>query len=398
MHRVLISAFTCNPSGGSEPGAGWAWSAASARDNHVHLVTRNMPADRLEEHIARLGLPIQVTYLDPPPWIRKVFRGGIGLRLSYLAWQRRLAKLACELHEAHHFDVVHHVTFANIWLPVGLSRVQAPLVLGPVGGGTRIPVRFWGQLGVRGAALESARLVAQMVSGLNPSVHHAWRRADVILAENAETQRVLPRHIQARCLTRHHAAATLTRRRTERAPRTAIFAGRLVPWKGAHLAVDAIAELPDWHLTVVGSGSDEPRIRKRVAELGLGDRVRMVSWLDREKLHDLMAQSSVVVVPSLRDDSPFIVAEAQALGVAVAGFDQGGLATFARLPDTRVEVAPLASLSHGLADAILRAAAEPVPAGAGHAFSLEAISDDLARVYALATRPDATRGASHVHP
>ena len=396
--KVLVSAFTCGPSGGSEPGQGWAWTLAAARENEVWVLTRCIPADRLEQVIAEQALTgLQVVYVDPPPWIRRWFRGGLGLRLSYLSWQRRAARAARQLHDEIGFDLVHHLTFANVWLPSGASAVDAPFVLGPVGGGPRITLRMWPELGVRGAAMESLRIAAQMVSRLNPVVRRGWRKAQVILVQNRETLEALPRHHRHKCRIRQNAvmekasappgshgdcgaASTQSRR-------VAMFAGRLVAWKGPGLAVRAIAELSDWDLVIVGSGPELPRLRRLVHDLRLDERVEFVEWLPREDLQKALAGANVVVVPSLRDDGPNIVAEAQALGRPVAGFDEGGRTTFAALEGTVVELASLAGgrqrAAASLADAIVRAAAT-VATPSAESFSLDQIVDDLRGIYAEA--------------
>lgn len=54
--RVLVSAYACTPGRGSEPGAGWEWAAAAARENWVLLLTRSN--NRAEEWATttRMGL------------------------------------------------------------------------------------------------------------------------------------------------------------------------------------------------------------------------------------------------------------------------------------------------------------------------------------------------------
>ena len=351
--KVLVSAFTCGPSGGSEPGAGWAWTLAAARENDVWVLTRHIPADRLEQVIAEHGATgLRVVYVDTAPWIRRWFRGGLGLRISYLAWQRKAARVARRLDEEIGFDLVHHLTFANVWLPTGASAVDAPFVLGPVGGGPRVALRMWPELGARGAAMESLRISAQLVSRLNPSVRRGWRKARVILVQNRETLEALPRRYRHKCRIRQNAVMEQPAGTPGLAPRArSLVDGRSQgrdlrgPARGVERAQPGCSShrraQPDWNLVIVGSGPELPRLRRLVRDHRLEERVEFIPWLPRAELHRMLARADVVVVPSLRDDSPFIVAEAQALGRPVAAFDQGGLATFAALDGTAIELAPL---------------------------------------------------------
>ena len=54
-----------------------------------------------------------------------------------------------------------------------------------------------------------------------------------------------------------------------------------------------------------------------------------------------MVQSDALLLPSLRDDAPFVVAEAQAVGLPVVAFEQGGPRVFAGFPGSTVLVVPL---------------------------------------------------------
>ena len=356
-------------------------------------MTRRIPGDQVEENLELLGLSVEVTYLDAPQWIRRVFRGGLGLRLSYVAWQRQLRRVARHLHAQKPFDVVHHVTFGSIWLPVGLAVVPAPLVIGPAGGGPRIPIRLWSALGARGALSEALRRGAQIVNGANPAVRRGWRKATVILVQNTETREALPARFRSKCRIRHHATASLAAELPSRpGGKRVIFAGRLVPWKGALLAVEALEYLPGWHLTIVGSGPDEQRIRNAIRAASLDEQATLVPWLERPELHRLISQCDVTVVPSLRDDSPFIVAEAQTLGVPVAGFAQGGMRTFAELRGTRIELAALSgnatTLAQKLAEAVLKASEDRPPEDPAHAFGIATIAEELNGLYRGVARRD----------
>ena len=59
--------------------------------------------------------------------------------IGYLAWQIRARQVARRLHEETPYDLTWHVSWANGWLGSTLSSVDAPFVLGPIGGGVGPP-------------------------------------------------------------------------------------------------------------------------------------------------------------------------------------------------------------------------------------------------------------------
>ena len=55
------------------------------------------------------------------------------------------------------FQVVHHVTFVNYWMPTFLALLPAPFVWGPVGGGESAPRSFLSSFSWRGRIHELLR-------------------------------------------------------------------------------------------------------------------------------------------------------------------------------------------------------------------------------------------------
>jgi glycosyltransferase involved in cell wall biosynthesis len=105
----------------------------------------------------------------------------------------------------------------------------------------------------------------------------------------------------------------------------ALFAGRLLPWKGVSLAIRAIRRLQGWKLVVCGEGSDEARLRSLCRRLGVAERVEFRGWTPRDELLALMRRgASVFVFPSLHDEGGWVVAEAAAQGLPVVCIRRGG--------------------------------------------------------------------------
>ena len=98
-----------------------------------------------------------------------------------------------------------------------------------------------------------------------------------------------------------------------------------MPLKGGHLAVRAIAGLPDWRLVVCGDGPDEAKLRAEAAALGIADRVEFRGWRQRDEVLRAMAdEADVLLFPSLHDEAGLAVAEAAAIGLPIVCLDRGG--------------------------------------------------------------------------
>jgi glycosyltransferase involved in cell wall biosynthesis len=105
----------------------------------------------------------------------------------------------------------------------------------------------------------------------------------------------------------------------------AIWFGRLVPEKGAHLAIDA-ARLAGVPLRLAGQAVDPGYFAKQIAPR-LGQGIEYLGHLPRQQLVEELASASVAVVtPCWEEPFGLVVAEALACGTPVAAFARGALA------------------------------------------------------------------------
>ena len=112
-----------------------------------------------------------------------------------------------------------------------------------------------------------------------------------------------------------------------------LFAGRLVPEKGIHCLLDALAHLDDipWSLHIAGDGPELPRVQATILQRGWGHRVHCLGALDDRKLTHEYQASGVVAMPSLIPESFGLVGlEAMRQRRPVAGFASGGMAEWLR--------------------------------------------------------------------
>ncbi|MFD6281932.1 glycosyltransferase family 4 protein [Streptomyces sp. NPDC060209] len=100
-----------------------------------------------------------------------------------------------------------------------------------------------------------------------------------------------------------------------------LYLGRLIPHKGVSTLLEAFAEIaaeePEATLTMVGSGSLESDMLDRAAELGLGDRFRILPPVRPEEVNGLMHQYDLLVHPSHFETFGMTIVEANAAGLPV---------------------------------------------------------------------------------
>jgi glycosyltransferase involved in cell wall biosynthesis len=114
-------------------------------------------------------------------------------------------------------------------------------------------------------------------------------------------------------------------------PLRVLFVGQLRPYKGAAVAIDAVAHQPRLSLTVVGRGSQELHLRRRLIDSG-SDNVRMTGYLDEQALVDAYRAHDVCVLPSTNRQEAFglTLLEGMAAGCVPVASDLPGVRDVAR--------------------------------------------------------------------
>lgn len=102
---------------------------------------------------------------------------------------------------------------------------------------------------------------------------------------------------------------------------------RLVPVKGHQNLLSALARLKrdrdDWICLLLGDGELREKLERRAERLNLLDNVIFLG--NRDDVPYLLKNSDIFILPSLQDNLPFSVMEAQLAGKSVVVSDAGGI-------------------------------------------------------------------------
>ncbi len=334
--KVLLSAYACEPGKGSEPGVGWNWVKQISRFAEVWVITRANNQKVIEKALMEEPLPnVHWVYFDLPRWISFWKRGQRRVHLYYYLWQVGIYFLARQLHRKVEFDLVHHVTFGNYWLPSFLSLLPVPFIWGPVGGGESAPRAFYRTFSWRGRVYEFLRNLARWLGEHDPFTRMTARKAAVSLTKSNETTKrlrqlgtknILLLFEVALSITEIAELANLPSRRAN--PFRLISLGRLLHWKGFHLGLQAFARLvrdfPESEYWLVGDGPERKNLERLVQKLGVAEKVRFFGALPRSEALKKLAECDVLVHPSLHDSGGWVCVEAMAAGRPVICLDLGG--------------------------------------------------------------------------
>ncbi|HWZ27288.1 MAG TPA: glycosyltransferase family 4 protein, partial [Gemmatimonadales bacterium] len=110
---------------------------------------------------------------------------------------------------------------------------------------------------------------------------------------------------------------------------TFLYVGRLKRYKGVEFALRAVAAARarggDLQLDIAGKGDDRPRLEALGRDLGLGDAVRFLGFVDDQEKRRLLRTSWAVVFPSPKEGWGITNVEAAACGTPAVASDSPGL-------------------------------------------------------------------------
>ncbi|MFF4687394.1 glycosyltransferase family 4 protein [Streptomyces sp. NPDC001307] len=344
--RIVLVAYSCDPTRGTEPGMGWAWAEALAQRGHsVELLTRpqNKNVQEIARRLKELGqvgrriAPHFVREPTCPRWVRMPAQASQFVR--YDGWQRRALSHARKQGLAV-ADLVHHVSYGSLVGGSALRHLGPPLVFGPVGGGQTAPRSHRRYLGAayRQEALREFLWVRGL--SLRPSCRATVRNAALVLTTNHDTARRarLLGRADTRMMLSDGVPDRLVRESAEREPEspvrppTVLWVGSLVPIKAPVLALlsfaSLLAEVPDARLVVLGDGPLRAELTHLAARLNVAESVCFrgrVPWKQAIAAYD---DADVLLFTSLRDSFGVQALEAWARGLPVVHLDHQGIRDF----------------------------------------------------------------------
>ena len=367
--RLLLGAYACHPTQGSEPTVGWNRAVEASRFGHVEVITHdagNGPA--LRQAVQARGLDgLHFHVLPHTPFEQWLRRQPAGYYQAYRMWNRRAYRLALGLHRQRPFDLAHQVNMCGYREPGDLWRLDIPFVWGPIGGTQNTPAAYLASGGARMLLVEGARTVLNRLQlRLSPRVRRAARATDVLLAANSTVERDVGRvwgHPAHRLLETGVRSVGTARRWADRAPGPfrLLWAGEVVSRKGIRLMLDAHRQLaeraekggPEVELIVAGDGPEMDRVRRTPG-------VRALGWVARPELLALYRRVDAFAFTSLRDTSGNVMLEALAAGLPVVYLDHQGARDMGSADSgIAVPVATPQLSVDGLVDAVTELATDP---------------------------------------
>lgn len=229
------------------------------------------------------------------------------------------------LAEGYDFDLID----AHYFYPDGVAAVMLARHFGKsvvvTARGTDInliPQYRWPRQLILWAASRATGIIA---------VSRALKQALVQMAVTEEKITVLRNGVDLQLFQPMDRAAA--RRRLGLSRTTLLSVGNLIRSKGHDVAIEALVDLPDVELLIVGEGEDGPALGSLAQALGVGDRVRFIGRVRQQDLKAYYAAADALVLPSVREGWTNVLLESMACGTPVIANRVGGTPEIVQRPE-----------------------------------------------------------------
>lgn len=297
---------------------------------------------------------------------RRIAESTVSL-LSILITQFLARKIVLTLRDSEGLDVVHQPIPVSPRFPSLMFGLNLPVIIGPMNGGMEYPPAFrYSESILSRISVPVGRHCSDFVNFILPGK----KLAKVLIVANRRTRLALPRGFRGTVVELPENGVDLSiwlapkkmpgHTPLASKPANFVFIGRLIDWKSLDVVLEALRQVPEARLEVIGDGSMRETWKHLAGELGVSSRVTFSGWLTQRECASRMESAIALLLPSIYECGGAVVLEAMAAGVVVIATKWGGPVDYVD-SDTGILVEPKSRrfLVDGFAAAMRQVIAAP---------------------------------------
>lgn len=333
--KIIYIAYSCDPFNGSEDQIGWNIPFYNSQNNknEIFVITKREQKNNIEKYFKEKNIypfNIHFYYVDIPQIYKKIFSDFLySGRLNL--WHRRAIKIAKKICKENEIDIIHQLTpieFRAIGKYYRIKNIK--YVVGPIGGGVNTPksLKEYAKSKVK---IEIIRKIINRFYGIrNANIDR--KKCDYIIYSNYETATIFkdnkpniypeiginPENILEK--------SDIEIKKNDNI--IFLVIGRLIYLKGHKLLLDAVEKIPEkytYKVKIIGDGTERDSIEQIINKSSkLKKHIELCGKIQYEEMKQEYDNGNVLVLPSIRDNSPTVILEALSRGVPVIAYNGFG--------------------------------------------------------------------------
>lgn len=276
----------------------------------------------------------------------------IGMSVSpFLLYSATAAALARLMREGLVFDAIDaHYLYPDGVVAVWLGRrFRRPVVITARGSDISLLPRYAVPRRLIQGAIQHADALIAVSAGLKDGL--------VALGAPAEKVTVLRNGVDLQAFRPEPDRAAARSALGLGAEQTLLSVGLLIERKGHHLVIEALRDLPECRLLIVGEGPNRTTLEALAARLGVAERVRFLGAQPHARLPLYYSAADALVLASSREGWANVLLEAMACGTPVVASPAWGSREAVAAPEAGLVIDTLTSTA--IAEGVRRLLAQP---------------------------------------
>lgn len=321
-------------------GTGWSWVFALSKYYKLHVITEEGFKADIQDNLKLFDdrNPPVFHFVDIGEKERKLFwdQGNWGFYYYYRKWQKKAYKVAVDLHREFCFDIIHQLGMIGFREPGYLWKIPGDHVFiwGPIGGMGYLPLRFLPSLGVKACLtyfLKNVLNAIQIYSNIR--VRKAFKRADLLFAATVDNQNEIQNVFKRQSILLNETGANepMANENKSNHAMTIVWCGIMENRKCLNILLDALKILSNRNynikLHIIGDGNARSKWEKHCNKLGISNFCIWHGRISNDLAIQIIRQSDVMVISSIREGTPHVLLEALENGIPVICHDACGMSS-----------------------------------------------------------------------
>lgn len=340
MTKIFVSAFSCMPHMGSEPGVGWHWIMEMSKYFELWVLVHKEPVDDIEKYVTEQGIDnkIHFIYFDIPG-NSLFFKNGKfrWVRTYYMIWTALANRIVKRTMKENGIKIFHNLTFGNAIWPVSKFGQKQFFIWGPIGGVETIPADYSCHYNTKSRIIEWVRRTMVKTLRWNLGFNRRCKNADLMLCKTEAMRMAIPEKYRHKAVLFTDVAvepqtSTPQMEKAENKVLQYISVGRLDAWRGFDVLIESFGEAlqvyPNMKLSILGDGADRKRLESIIEKNQLNNSVFLLGNVSIAEYNRIISTCDVVVNSCLKEGAVTVSFDSMRYGKPLICVDSGGFTRY----------------------------------------------------------------------
>lgn len=338
--KIFVSAFSCMPHMGSEPGVGWHWIMEMSKYFELWVLVHKEPVDDIEKYVKEHGIDkkIHFIYYDIPG-NSLFFKNGKfrWVRTYYMIWTALANRIVKRTMKENGIKIFHNLTFGNAIWPVSKFGQKQFFIWGPIGGIETIPADYSCHYNTKSRIIEWVRRTMVKTLRWNLGFNRRCKNADLMLCKTEAMRMAIPEKYRHKAVLFTDVAvepqsSTPQMDNTENKELQYISVGRLDAWRGFDVLIESFSEAlqtyPNMKLSILGDGADRKQLESIIEKNQLNNSVFLLGNVNITEYNRIISTCDVVVNSCLKEGAVTVSFDSMRYGKPLICVDSGGFTRY----------------------------------------------------------------------